>query len=98
MPANANVLKDDESVIFDKSKKQLLFVQFGKCDKCIRNAAGRLIGPSNENYGIFCKPCAKVQIRKIEKDTKRLRADKNGAGDRPRRMLPDCLRSGFQNL
>jgi len=29
MPANANVLKDDESVIFDKSKKQLLFVQFG---------------------------------------------------------------------
>ena len=53
MPANANVLKDDESVIFDKSKKQLLFVQFGKCDKCIRNAAGRLIGPNNENYGIF---------------------------------------------
>ena len=40
MPANANVLKDDESVIFDKSKKQPQFVRFGKCTKCmIRNAA-----------------------------------------------------------
>jgi len=80
MPANANVLKDDESVIFDKSKKQLLFVQFGKCDKCIRNAAGRLIGPNNENYGIFCERCARAQIRKIEKDIRRLRADKKRRG------------------
>ena len=77
----ANVLPDDESIIVDKSKKQPQFVRFGKCTKCIiRNAARRLIGPNNENYEIFCERCARAQIRKIEKDIRRLRADKKRRG------------------
>ena len=63
----------DEFTVFDNPKEGLIFVRFGRSDKCPRNAAGRLIGPQGETYGIFYESCQRVQIRKIDRDIRRLR-------------------------
>jgi hypothetical protein len=44
------------------------FDALGGCSKCGKPAHGRLMGPRNESYGIYCTRCADARLKKADRE------------------------------
>jgi DNA-directed RNA polymerase subunit RPC12/RpoP len=43
------------------------FAGLGECHKCGKPAHGKLMGPRNESYGVYCTRCAEARLVRARK-------------------------------
>jgi hypothetical protein len=46
------------------------FDNVGSCQNCGGQGHGKLMGPSNESYGVYCRRCADARLKRAEKQRK----------------------------
>lgn len=50
------------------------FDPVGACRDCRKPATGKLMGPSNESYGVSCGPCADKRLRRAKQEREAVEA------------------------